>query len=192
MQKALALMLLLAGACSRSAEEQQVATPANESEPVRERLVRNEAPPNPPAPGRAGGLSDDRTPIAEGRIDPKGPQGAAQVLQSYFALIEKGKFADAYRLWSDGGNATGESEVQFVKSFEAYREFHANIGAPRGSEGAAGSIYVDVPVQLYGRTKHGEEFNARGTMTLRRANDVPGSTAEQRAWHIYKSDFPKR
>jgi len=56
-------------------------------------------------------------------------------------------------------------------------------------EGAAGSSYVDFPVQLYGRTNDGKEFNSRGTMTLRRANDVPGSTAEQRKWHIYKADF---
>jgi hypothetical protein len=27
-------------------------------------------------------------------------------------------------------------------------------------------------------------------MTLRRVNDVDGSTAEQRKWHIYKADFP--
>jgi len=26
-------------------------------------------------------------------------------------------------------------------------------------------------------------------MTLRRVNDVDGSTAEQRKWHIYKADF---
>jgi hypothetical protein len=72
-----------------------------------------------------------------------------------------------------------------------YREIHANIGGPGQAEGAAGSVYVDVPVQLYGRLRDGKEFNARGTMTLRRVNDVPGSTAEQRKWHIYKADFPK-
>ncbi len=56
-------------------------------------------------------------------------------------------------------------------------------------EGAAGSSYVDYTVQLYGRLKDGKEFKSRGTMTLRRVNDVPGSTQEQRKWHIYKADF---
>ena len=112
------------------------------------------------------------------------------MLQTYFALIEQGKYTEAYKLWSDGGKATGETAGQFAKSFEAYREIHANIGGPGDMEGAAGSSYVDYPVQLYGRNKDGKEFNSRGTMTLRRVNDVPGSTAEQRSWHIYKSDFP--
>jgi hypothetical protein len=112
--------------------------------------------------------------------------GAADAL----AHVEQGKYAEAYKLWSDGGKATGETAGQFAKSFEAYREIHANIGGPGDMEGAAGSSYVDYPVQLYGRTKDGKEFNSRGTMALRRINDVPGSTAEQRSWHIYKSDFP--
>jgi hypothetical protein len=56
-------------------------------------------------------------------------------------------------------------------------------------EGAAGSSYVDYPVQLYGRLKDGKEFNLRGTMTLRRVNDVPGSTEQQRKCHIYKAVF---
>ena len=42
---------------------------------------------------------------------------------------------------------------------------------------------------LYGRLKDGKEFNSRGTMTLRRVNDVPGSTEEQRRWHIMNAEF---
>ena len=53
-------------------------------------------------------------------------------------------------------------------------------------EGAAGSLYVDVPVVLYGRYATGGEYHASGKATLRRANDVPGATAEQRAWRIEK------
>jgi hypothetical protein len=128
-------------------------------------------------------LKDDRTPIAEGPIDPKSAQGAGQVLQTYFALVEQGKIAEANKLWSNGAD-----KLDFGK----YREVHANIGGPGDSEGAAGSIYVDYPVQMYGRLKDGKEFNSRGTMILRRVNDVPGSTAEQRKWHIYRADFAQQ
>ncbi|NUS99790.1 MAG: hypothetical protein HOP96_02295 [Sphingomonas sp.] len=140
-----------------------------------------EAPLSPPAPGDPGGLTDDRTPLSEGPIDPKSAQGAGQVLQTYFTLAEQGKFAEANALWSDGA-----TRLDLGK----YREIHANVGGPGDMEGAAGSSFVDYPVQLYGRLKNGREFSSRGTMTLRRVNDVPGSTAEQRKWHIYRSDFP--
>jgi len=127
-------------------------------------------------------LPDDRTPIAESPIDPKSAQGAGQVLQRYFAFVESGNSEEARKLWSEGAQKLDLSR---------YKEVHANIGAPGDPEGAAGSIYVDIPVQLYGRTNEGREFNARGSMTLRRVNDVPGSTPEQREWHIYSSEFPK-
>ena len=52
-------------------------------------------------------------------------------------------------------------------------------------EGAAGSIYVEGPVRVYGKTTAGADFSNRGVATLRRVNDVPGSTAEQRRWQVY-------
>jgi hypothetical protein len=175
MQRWIAAALLLTAACSQADQDKLgngAETEQNHQEPL-----------NPPEPGEPGGLPDDRTPVAEGAIDPKSAQGAAQVLQRYFGLVEAGKVSEAERLWSDGSQKLDLSR---------YSEVHANIGAPGGMEGAAGSIYVDVPVQLYGRLRNGKEFNARGTMTLRRVNDVPGSTAEQRQWHIYRADFPQQ
>jgi hypothetical protein len=173
-----ALALLLTAACT-----QQAAQPAaNEANPVESQttVVENEAPLNPPAPGEPGGLPDDRTPISEGPIDPKSAQGAGQVVQQYFALVESGKLAEASKLWSAG--------VERL-NLAAYREVHASIGAPGNVEGGAGSLYVEIPIQLYGRLKDGKEFNSRGTMTLRRVNDVDGSTEEQRRWHIMNAEF---
>ena len=178
MRKFVAFTLLLAGGCS----QEVAAPPANEAN-----QSDTQAPLNPPAPGMPGGLPDDRTSLAEGPIDPKSAQGAAQVLQHYFALLEAGKATEAGTLWSASG-----TPAEFASRLAQYREVHANIGAPGDPEGAAGSIYVDVPVQLYGRLRDGEEFSARGSMTLRRVNDVPGSTDEQRRWHIYRADFPKQ
>jgi hypothetical protein len=138
----------------------------------------------PPAPGEPGGLPDDRTPISEAPFTETSAQGAANVVQTYFALVEAGKYQQAWQLWSGGGNASGMSAAEFAKSFARYREYHANVGAPGRIEGAAGSLYVEVPVQIYGRLANGRPFNLRGPVTLRRVNDVPGSTAEQRKWHI--------
>jgi hypothetical protein len=59
-------------------------------------------------------------------------------------------------------------------------------------EGAAGSSYVEIPFRLYGKLKAGRTFNLVGPITLRRVNDVPGSTEEQRRWHIYQSGLKPR
>jgi hypothetical protein len=175
----------------------------NQSQPTEDNQAApapvGDQPPQPVAtttdtvkPGEPGGLPDDRTPTAEGPIDPKSAQGAGQVLQRFGGLLEQRRFAEAYRLWSDGGRASGQTEEQFVASYGKYAEIHSEVGAPGETEGAAGSIYVDIPFRLYGRLKTGEPFNQLGSITLRRVNDVPGSTAEQRQWHIYRSDMQPR
>ena len=140
-------------------------------------------------PGPAGGLPEERRPVPEGPIDPKSAQGAAQVLQSYAALLEQRRFAEARRLWSDRGKASGQSEQAFVDAFDKYAEIHAEIDAPGPMEGAAGSAYVDIPLRLYGRLEAGRPFNSTGTATLRRVNDVPGSTEEQRQWRIARMEM---
>ena len=146
------------------------------------------------APGTPGGLPDDRTPLEEpsGPIDPKSAEGAGQVVQLYGGLLEQRKFAEARKLWGDGGAASGLGEAQFVSAYEKYAAIHSEVGKPRDMEGAAGSSYITVPFRLYGTLKGGGAFNMVGPLTLRRVNDVPGSTEAQRRWHIEKSGLKPR
>jgi hypothetical protein len=146
----------------------------------------NVAPPPasaPPEPGTPGGLPDDRGPVSEAPVPDTSAQAAAKVVQTYYALIEAGRFGEARALWPGEPSA---GDPAFAASFERYLEYHAQIGAPGEIEGAAGSSYVEVPVVLYGRTRDGASFNRKAKVTLRRVNDVPGSTAGQRRWHIYR------
>jgi hypothetical protein len=154
-------------------------------------LEKNETPLAPPAPGTPGGLPDDRAPLEEpkGPIDPKSTEAAGQVMQRYGALLEQGRFDEARKLWGDGGRASNLSPKEFADQFGKYSEVHAQVGKPGDSEGAAGSIYVTVPFQLYGRLKSGDQFSRSGTSTLRRVNDVPGSSEAQRRWHIERIEF---
>jgi membrane-bound inhibitor of C-type lysozyme len=138
----------------------------------------------PPAPGTPGGLPDDRTPVSEAPFAPTSAQGAANVVQTYFALLEQGKAAEAARLRVDGR----------PEDLSPYASYHAQVGAPGHSEGAAGSLYIEVPVVIYGRLKTGGELHRAGKAVLRRANDVPGSTADERRWRIDRlevSDSPR-
>lgn len=145
-----------------------------------------DVPAQPPSPGAPGGLPDDRRPLAEGPIAPSSGQAAAQVVQSYYALLESGRETQAWTLWSDGAPGRAASAEAFAEQFDRYADYHAQIGAPGQVEGAAGSLYVEVPVVIYGRLKSGAEVHEKATATLRRVNDVPGSTEAQRSWRIYK------
>ena len=144
---------------------------------------------NPPEPGTPGGLPDDRTTIEEpdGPIDPKSVEAAGQVVQSYGALIEQKRWAEAEKLWGNPARGRGMSD-----DLKRNRDVHLQIGKPELPEGAAGSIYVSVPVVLYGKRADGGDFSQSGEATLRRVNDVPGSTEAQRRWHIDSMAFLER
>lgn len=145
---------------------------------------------NPPAPGEPGGLPDDRTPVSEAKFTPDSAQGAANVVQTYYALIESRRYDQAWALWSDGGKASGGDAEAFASRFAPYSEYHANIGAPGAIEAGAGQRYVTVPVQVYGRLKaSGRPFHQLGEATLHRSGDIDGATAEQRQWHIRAIKF---
>jgi hypothetical protein len=186
----LLLPLLLVAACD-GREESAIDNLANGANAAQvENNVRAEAmalmePLAPPAPGTPGGLPVDPEPIAEGTIDPDSAQGAAQVVQGYYGLLEEKRFEDAQDLWNPTGAIGAQDDAHFEARFRGFSEIHANIGAPSEMEGAAGSSYVTVPVQVYGRiAATGKPFHTLRLVTLRRVNDVPGSTAEQRRWHI--------
>lgn len=150
--------------------------------------ANDEEPLAPAEPGRPGGLPDDRTPVSEGKFAPDSAQGAANVVQIYYASIEGGKYAAARALWGNGGADSKQTPAAFAAGFAKYKEYHANIGGPGDIEGAAGSRYVSVPVQIYARLKDGRPDYQTGTIALRRT-EVDGATPEQRKWHIYTIDL---
>jgi len=122
-------------------------------------------------------------PEPKGPIDPKSAEAAGQVVQHYGALVEQKKWDDAAKLWG-----SSDAAAKFDTSLKSNQENHLEIGKPGRPEGAAGSIYLSVPVTLYGKDAQGKQFRVKGTMILRRVNDVPGSTEAQRHWHIERID----
>ncbi|HKP34978.1 MAG TPA: hypothetical protein VJT70_09405 [Sphingomicrobium sp.] len=126
-------------------------------------------------------LPDKRTPLAEpkGAIDPKSVEAAGQVVQHYGALIEQGHLAEAAKYWGDA-----DAAAAFARQLQSRGLRHLEIGDLGQPEGAAGSIYVNMPVVFYG----GDKRNAADVI-LRRVNDVPGSTEAQRRWHIERIEW---
>lgn len=116
-----------------------------------------------------------------GPIDPKSVEAAGQVVQHYGALIEQGRFTEAAGYWGDKNIA-----VAFAKELQSRGLKHLEIGDLSDPEGAAGSIFVTMPVVFYQGAKR-----SPATVTLRRVNDVDGSTEAQRRWHIERIDWAK-
>lgn len=181
---ALAFPLLVLAACGQTPAEAPEDDPPVEAPAAAHEETATLPALIPPGPGEEGGLPDDRTPIAEGPFAPDSAQGAAQVVQRYAAFMEERRFADAWGLWAENGQASAETEEEFAAEWADYTEIHALVGAPDEPEGAAGSVYVTVPLQLYGRMADGSTYNYIGPVTLRRVNDVPGASERQLRWQI--------
>lgn len=118
--------------------------------------------------------------------------GAARRVLEYCDAVATKRYPDAYRLWSDEGRASGMTLKLFADSFAKYRAYDCSIGTPAETEGAAGSIYVEIPLTVTGALTRGGGFRLEGPVTMRRINDVEGSTAEQRRWHIASSGLKPR
>lgn len=131
---------------------------------------------------------EDRTPLSEpkGPIDPKSVEAAGQVVQHYGALIEQHRSEEAEKLWSNA-----ELASQMTSKLAPYPEIHLEIGKPGEPEGAAGSIYVTMPVVFYGKDQTDAPFRVSADVVLRRVNDVPGSSEAQRHWHVERIDWKK-
>ena len=135
------------------------------------------------AEGTATAKPADRKILEEpsGPIDPKSTEAAGQIVQHYGALIEQGRFAEAAKNWGSTDAAS-----TFARQLQARGLKHLEIGDLSEPEGAAGSIYVTMPVVFYQNAKR-----SPATVTLRRVNDVDGSTQAQRRWHIERIEWSK-
>jgi hypothetical protein len=135
-------------------------------------------PPTLSAPPFHGSLGEPNGPI-----DPKSAEAAGQVVQHYGALIEQRRWSEAERLWG-----SADAAAQFDRQLSG-NLVHLEIGDLGEPEGAAGSIYVTMPVAFTSTGGRGGPGRKKAVVTLRRVNDVPGSTAAQRRWHIERIDW---
>ncbi|MEZ0470605.1 hypothetical protein [Luteimonas salinilitoris] len=113
---------------------------------------------------------------------------AAAVIRDYYTAIDQGDCARAYRLWSNDGEASGQTEERFAAGFARTAEVAVQVGTPGAVEGAAGSRYLQIPVAVTARHDDGSVHRYAGHYVLRRAV-VDGASAEQRAWRIASAEL---
>ena|SRR5688572_13944659 len=116
------------------------------------------------------------------------PEDAVAVIRDYYGAINSGDFSRAYVLWSDAGNASGQSPQQFAAGFADTTGISVDMQPPGNVGAAAGSRYVEVPVAIVATQRDGSQRRYVGAYTLRRAV-VDGATPEQRAWRIGSADI---
>ncbi|MEG3182418.1 hypothetical protein [Novilysobacter erysipheiresistens] len=146
-------------------------------------------------PGGRGSIEDANLPPlpndppgTEPLVDGPGADEAVAVVRAYYEAINAGSYGRAYTLWSDGGNASGQSPQQFADGFDDTREVAVEFMAPGRIDAAAGSRYIEVPVALRATRDDGSVHHYVGAYTLRRAV-VDGASEEQRAWRIAAADI---
>ena len=107
-------------------------------------------------------------------------------IQDYYKAINEHRYRDAYAHWERGGLASGKGFDEFRKGFEETERVEVTVGATGRIEGAAGSRYIEVPVQIAAWARGGDRQEYSGLYTLR-LSVVDGATPEQRSWHIYSA-----
>ncbi|MGH8026730.1 MAG: hypothetical protein ACREO0_08380 [Pseudoxanthomonas sp.] len=122
--------------------------------------------------------------------DPATPAAARQVVVDYYAAIDAGDYAKSYALWSDDGAASGQTFEHFSGGYANTQSVRAVVGEPSDEEGAAGSRYIQVPVQLDALQRDGGERRYRGRFTLR-AVVADGASQEQRRWHLASAEIQR-
>lgn len=106
-------------------------------------------------------------------------QAAVQIVRAYYSAVSRRDYRAAYTLWHGT-----QSYAHFRQGYAATRSVTVTFLKPGTPEGAAGSTYLEVPVRVDTMLRSGAQQHFVGSYTLRRVNDVPGSTAAQRRWHI--------
>ncbi|WP_390548914.1 hypothetical protein [Qipengyuania sp. MTN3-11] len=113
--------------------------------------------------------------------------GARNVLLAFARAIELREYDQA---WTMLGRSAKEkwSKARFNALFDGLSDI--TVAVPGGRmEGAAGSSYYTSEATITGTDADGRPVRIEGPIVLRRVNDVPGSTVDQRRWHIQSVDL---
>ena len=116
--------------------------------------------------------------------DTSAPTDPADAVRKYYAFVEARDFRHAYAMWGDHGLDSKQTYDQFAEGFEHTAHTKVTVTSPVSIEGAAGSSYAEVRVRVDATTTANEAQHFEGAYVVRRANDVPGATAEQLRWHF--------
>lgn len=142
--------------------------------------------------GACGGPADEPTNVAaNGRAGPENgaaaaayppptaaeieaARAAAAAVARYYELIGRREWAAAFALREPRRGITLD---RFIERYAPYQHHGATVGMPSRPAERDGTLWVRVPVQLYGRGADGAPFGSVVTVTMKRR-------AGERAWKV--------
>jgi len=116
------------------------------------------------------------------------PEAAEDTVRRYYEAINDKDYPLAYAQWGNDGAASRQSYEVFSKGYGKTASVQAQVGKAFDQEGAAGSRYIRVPVELAAAQTDGSVRHYRGSFTLR-AVMADGATPEQRRWHLDSAEL---
>lgn len=112
-------------------------------------------------------------------------ENPSEILVSYYDAINDGQYRRAYNYWK---NPT-QSYRDFVRGYNSTRKVRLLMNSNIPVEGAAGSLYKEVPTVLISTMKNGSRQIFYGCYTLRKINLRPPDIPKEDIWHIDKGDL---
>jgi hypothetical protein len=113
---------------------------------------------------------------------------AQAVIREYYDAIASRDYQRAYLLWGDSGRSSDQTFEEFRAGFRNTAAVDVRVGEPGRIEGAAGSRFVVIPVQIEAEEVSEGVQRFAGSYTLRRAV-VEGASEAQLRWHIFAADI---
>ena len=101
-----------------------------------------------------------------------------QTLASYYTAINARDYRRAFRFW----DSPPSSFEQFARGFADTDRVRLLVEPSTRVEGAAGSVYAQIPTIVVATTRSGNERVFAGCYVMRRSN------VQDRGWQIYRAD----
>jgi heat shock protein HslJ len=98
-------------------------------------------------------------------------------LAAYYSAINARDYRRAFRFW----DSPPSSYEQFARGFADTDRVRLLVEPSTKVEGAAGSVYADIPAIVVSTVRNGTERVFAGCYVMRRSN------VEDRGWHIYSA-----
>ncbi len=99
-------------------------------------------------------------------------------LAAYYAAINAHDYKKAYGYWE----SPSSSFERFARGFADTERTRLFVEPEPAVEGAAGSLFAEIPAIVIAQTRKGGERFFAGCYVMRRRNDPDGT------WHIYRAN----
>ena len=113
-----------------------------------------------------------------------GPAQATQLIEYYYAAIDRGDFRTAYAMWDNDGRASGKSFAAFRAGFASTARSRVVTGRPGREDAGMSQRWIEVPVDVYATLKNGKRQHFRGKYTLHRLAAGVSTRAADTHWRI--------